>query len=173
MERMQGLTRVAGLLALAVVAYYGWVWLSIPRQSSAQELASAALHAATPEEREQAAIKLSMLGKPAHDLILQVLHESRQDEVRGACIRGLAQQWDYRSMPLLLDLLDDPSESVRVQASGAIQHLARIDSGFRAVSGKGKESERREVIKRIRADWEDFRTGIGRSFIHENMGEDL
>jgi hypothetical protein len=126
------------------------------------------------KDRQYAAVKLVELGKPARQQVLRVLDLSKQPEVRVACIQGLTEQWDYRSMPLLLDLMNDPSAAVRLQAGEAVQYLLRTDCQFSQVNGDNQQAERQPVIKRLRSDWEKFKSaGLTRAFIREKLGEDL
>lgn len=160
---------VAVLLGLAVVGVWGWRWLSSPRAVSPQELAQAALTTGTSQERENAAVRLSQFGRPARDHLLQVLGESKQPEVRAACILGLHQQWDYRSMSLLLGLMDDESPLVRAQAGATVQNMLRVDYGFHADDPPRK---RHEVVKRLRAWWETFqKSRRSQAFMRQQMGE--
>ena len=161
---------VTVLLGLAVVGVWGWQWLSRPRAVSPEELAQAALTADTPRERENAAVRLSQLGRPARDQLLQVLGQSKQPEVRVACIRGLHQQWDYRSVSLLLGMMDDESPLVRAQAGATIQDLLRFDFGFRA---NDPPQKRQEAIKQFRAWWETFqKSRRSQAFMRQQMGEE-
>jgi hypothetical protein len=164
----------AGILALGVAAFYGWWFYPRDRAESPEELAAAALHADTAVEREKAAVKLSQFGKPARVELVRVLRESRDAEVRVACIRGLAEQWDYRSVPLLFDTLDDPSPAVRTQAGEAVQNLLRVNYEFSKVCGDHQQAERAAAIDRLRARWAQFqRSGTARAFVRQQQGEDL
>ena len=178
MGSSRSLWAVLAVLFLAVLFVYGYRWLfpPVPRAKSADELAAAALGDGTVKDRQYAAVKLSELGKPARRQLLHVLDQSQQAEVRVACIQSLAQQWDYRSMSLLLDLMNDPSAAVRLQAGEAVQSLLRRDCQFSKVNGDNQQAERQAVIQRLRSEWEKFkRPGeLTWLFIREKLGgEDL
>jgi hypothetical protein len=134
------------LLALLV-----WQILPAERRPSPDQLARQALEAATPAEQEVAAVRLAELGTDAKDHLRQVLTESQSAAVRAACIRGLAAQWDYDTMPMLLDALEDPSPLVRGRAGVAVQRLLGADFGFRCDDPPEK---RGMVVKRLRQEWE-------------------
>jgi hypothetical protein len=165
---------VAAVLALCVAAVYGWWFYPRAAGETPEQLAAAALQAPTAAERERAAVKLSQLGKPARAELVRVLGESHDAATRVACLRGLAEQWDYRSLPQMLDLLDDPSAAVRVQAGEAVQNLLRVNYEFSKVAGTADDGERAVVIERLRERWKEFqRSGTGRAFARQQMGEDL
>ncbi|MEI8372034.1 MAG: HEAT repeat domain-containing protein [Planctomycetota bacterium] len=202
MGSSRSLWAVLAVLFLAVLFVYGYRWLfpPVPRAKSADELAAAALGDGTVKDRQYAAVKLSELGKPARRQLLHVLDQSQQAEVRVACIQSLTEQWDYRSMPRLFDLMDDPSPAVRQQADEAVQCLIRdcvigkvpgdyqraerqrlLSAGYSTplpmpskVHGD-QRAERQAVIKNARSEWERFKqSGLGRTFIREKLGgEDL
>ncbi len=202
MYNTRSLWAVLAVLSLVVILFYGYRWLfpRVPQAKSADELAVAALGDGTVKERQYAAVKLSELGKPARQQILRVLDQSQEAEVRVACIQSLTEQWDYRSMPRLFDLMDDPSPAVRQRADEAVQCLLRdcvvsraqgdyqraerqrlISAGYSTplptpskVLGN-QRSERQAVIEHARSEWERFKqSGLGRTFIREKLGgEDL
>ena len=175
MGRIRLLWTVFAVLSLAVLLVYGYRFLFRgPAVRSADEWAALALGGGTAKERQYAAVKLAEFGKPARQQILRVLDQSKHTEVRVACIQGLLQQWDYHSMPLLFELMNDPSAAVRQQAGQAVQYMAQVDRHFNKVNGDNQQAERQAVIKRLRADWEEFKgTGIGRTVIYERLGEQL
>ena len=164
---LRPLGMVAVVLAVALLAYYGWEFLSRPRLKSPEELAQVALNADTAATRELAAVRLSQFDEPAREQLLSVFGASKQPEVRAACIRGLAQQWSYGSMPLLLDALDDEALSVREQAGQAVQRMLRINYEFRA----GDPPEKRQaVVKRLRIRWDKFRNSeVNIEFIRQHQ----
>jgi hypothetical protein len=162
---------IACILAVSALAYYGWRFFSSPRVETPEELARTALTAGAADEREVAAVKLSQLGKPAREHFLHVLDESGQPEVRAACIRGLAEQWSYRDMPVLLRALEDDSVTVRAQAGQAVQLMLRINYEFRA---DDPEEKRQEVVKRLYKRWEVFqRLPTGILYMRQQQGEPL
>lgn len=166
---LRPLGMVAVVLAVALLAYYGWEFLSRPHIESPKELAQTALNADTAATRELAAVGLSQFGQPAREQLVSVFGASKQPEVRAACVHGLAQQWDYDSMPLLLDALDDEALSVREQAGQAVQRMLRINYEFCA----GDPPEKRQaVVKRLRTRWGIFRNSeVNREFIRQYQGK--
>jgi len=200
MVRNKSLWVVFAVLFLVVTLVYGYRYLCSPRAKSADEWAAAALGDSPVKERQYAAVKLAELGKPARQQLLQVLAQSQQAEVRVACIESLTEQWDYRSMPQLFDLMDDPSPEVRQQAAAAVQCLLRDcvignvndekqQAEQRRLAAAGysfpmslpskvhgvTRAERQAVIQHARSEWERFKqSGLGRTFIREKLGgEDL
>jgi HEAT repeat protein len=131
---------------------------------SPTELAQQALQADTETDQELAAVKLAeMAGK--NDLqpqlreevkqqLRRVLGESQSPQVRAACIQGLASQWDYESMPALMDALDDPSDLVRGRARVAIERMMSVDLGSFGYKYDDPSAKRAAAIQRIRNDWE-------------------
>ena len=175
MGSTKSLLVVAAVLLLAVILVYGYGWLfSGPKVRSADQWAAAAIGDGTVKQRQYAAVKLGELGKPARKQILGVLDQSKQPEIRVACIQSLTTQWDYRSMPLFLDLMNDPSAEVRLQAGEAVGCLLRRDYQFRKVNGDNQQKERQAVVKTMRSDWERFKhAGLTRAYIREKLGGDL
>lgn len=146
------------------------VLLAIPgcqRPPSPAELAQKALEAASPEEQELAAVELAQLAsdneqKPplreeAREHLRRVLAESQSPPVRLACIRGLASEWDYQSMPALLDALDDESELVRSDAAMAVERMMSVTLKGFGYQYNDPPAKRAPAIKRIRQDWEKKR----------------
>ena len=134
------------------------------RAPSPDELAQQALKAASPDEQELAAVALAQLAnddelKPqfrekAKQHLRTVLAESPAAPVRAACIQGLASQWDYESMPALLDALDDESSVVRSRAGVAVERMMSVDFGFRH---DDPPAMRQDTAKRLRGHWETWR----------------
>ena len=170
---LRSLGIVAGILALAVLGYYGWQFFSRPRIQSPEELAQAALSAGTAEEREQAAVGLSQVGRAAREHLVRVLAESQQPEVKVACIRGLAEQWAYRQMAVLLEALDDDSPLVRAQAGAAVEMMLK-GGGYYGFKANDPPEQRREGVKRMRRRWQEFQNSkIAMAFAREQEGEDF
>lgn len=121
---------------------------------SAEQLAQESLEAPTPDEQEVAAVRLAELGRPAREHLQRVLSESQSPQVRAACIRALYAQWDYDSMPVFLDALDDESELVRARAGAAVERMMSVDFDYH----HDDPPEKREAaVKRLREHWEQFR----------------
>lgn len=125
--------------------------LGCQRPPSPEELARQALEASSPGDQEVAAVRLAELGAEAKEHLQQVLAESQSPAVRAACIRGLAAQRDYDSMPAFLDALDDESELVRGRAGVAVQELLGADFGYRH---NAPPKQRKAKIKQLRQEWE-------------------
>jgi hypothetical protein len=152
----------------------GWQFLGGQRPPSTEDLVATALGDGTVKQRQYAAVKLGERGKSARQQILVVLDQSKQPEVRVACIQSLTEQWDYRSMPLFFDLLNDPSAAVRLQAGETVGHLLRWDYEFRKVNGDNQQKDRQAVVEMMRSDWERFkRDRLCQTYIREKLGEDL
>lgn len=175
MGSTKSLLAIAAVLLLAVILVYGYGWLfSGPAVRSADQWVAVAVGDGEVKQRQYAAVKLGELGKPARKQILSVLDQSKQPEVRVACIQSLTTLWDYRSMPLFLDLLNDPSAEVRLQAGETVGHLLRWDYQFRKVNSDNQQKERQAVIETMRSDWERFkRDRLCQAYIREKLGEDL
>jgi HEAT repeat protein len=150
MQRQNLLFCAAGVLLLAAVAFYGWRWMSAPSKPSAEKLAGVAL-SGDPDERQEAALMLIALGDPAVPLMRRVLRQSEAPEVRAAMIQGLIGQYDYASMPAILDALDDESPLVRMRAAPAVLKLLCFDVSY---SSDDPPEKRREAVKACRQRWE-------------------
>ena len=144
--------------------------LAIPgcqRPPSPAELAQKALEAASEEEQELAAVELAQLAsdkelgpqlrEEAREHLRRVLAETQSLPVRSACIRGLASEWDYQSMPALLDALDDESEVVRSDAAMAVQRMMSVNLKGFGYQYDDPPARRAPAIKRIREDWDKKR----------------
>lgn len=153
---------------------YGRGCLFHPRTPTADDWAAAALGNGTASEREFAAVKLAQCGKPARKQLLRVLEQSKQPEVCVACIHGLVAMWDYRSMPQLIERMNDSSASIRLQAGIAVDCLLKRDYRLCDINGNHQETERKALIARAQADWNNFKhSSLGRAYIREKVGEDL
>ena len=146
------------------------VLLAIPgcqRPPFPAELAQKALEAASDEEQELAAVELAQLAsdneqKPqlreeAREHLRRVLAESQSAAVRLACIRGLASEWDYQSMPVLLDALDDESDLIRGDAAMAVERMMSVDLQGFGYQYNDPPAKREAASKRLRAHWEEWR----------------
>jgi len=145
----------AGVLLALTAIVYGWRFLGGHRRKrSPEELARLALESVDLQERELAAVELAQLGRPATEHLRRVLAEADSPRVRAPAIRGLAAQWDYDSMPALLDALDDPSLVVRGRAGVAVARMMSVDFDFRA---DAPAEQRQAIVKRFREQWEWMR----------------
>jgi hypothetical protein len=137
------------------------------RPPSPAELAQKALEAASDEEQELAAVALSQLAsdneqKPqlreeAKEQLRRVLAESQSPPVRIACIRGVASEWDYQSMSVLLDALDDESDLIRSGAAMAVEQMMSVDLVAFGYTYNDPPAKRKAASKRLRAHWEEWR----------------
>lgn len=134
---------------------------------SPDELAQKALEAATSEEQELAAVELarvandnqlsSQLREEARKHLRRVMAESQSSPVRLACIQGLASVWDYDSMAVFLEALDDESDLIRSRAGATIERMMSVslaDFGYRYGD---PPAQRAAAIKRVREDWDQKR----------------
>jgi hypothetical protein len=171
-EMRNTLLLAGGVVLLGVIAIHGWRLLSSGNVAESPEsLAAMALSASTPEAAEAAAVQLSQGGRPAREQMRRVLAESKRPEVRAACVRGLAELWDYNSMPALFKAMEDESQMVRARAGAAMRRLLKDDGGFRAEDPKEK---RDQAIKQCRLCWTGYFSGtLPREYIREKMGEEL
>ncbi|MDE0735626.1 MAG: hypothetical protein OSB47_07375 [Pirellulaceae bacterium] len=152
---------IAGILALVV----GWIYFapgdSIP---SPEELAEQALNAATSEEQEAAAVKLSQSGQAGITQLRRVYQESTVVEVRAACIKGLGVLRDYDSMAIFFDGLEDDSALIRGRAGVAMVRMLGRDYRFRA---NGSVADRVKSITGMQKAWEEMEPDLDR--IKEEM----
>ena len=153
-KRKKTLYVVAGVLVLVAVVFHGWRWLSIPTAPSPEELAGVAIFSdATPEDCQDAALKLAGLGSPAVPYMRRVLAESKSPEVRAAAIQGLVVAYDITSMDAYLDGLNDPSLPVRMSSATAMNNLLSMT----ALPDDPPE-KRQEAIDACRRHWEQMLT---------------
>jgi hypothetical protein len=158
MDKKVLLLVVAGLLVVVLLVVYGWDYLFRQRPPSAEELANLALTASSPDEQDAAAATLVQLGVPAKAQMRRVLAESTSPAVRAAVIVGLSSIWDYGSMSVFLDALDDGALVVRSRAKGAVGRL--LMGEFPYEPGAPPE-ERQAWVKAYRDEWEKFRVTPG------------
>lgn len=78
-------------------------------------------------------------------------HARFSPDVVAPLLQATAKNRDYRSMPVLIELLNDPDPLVRGQAGVAVQKILGADFGFRA---ELPESERQRIIKLIQQDYQ-------------------
>lgn len=135
---------IASFLGLVVLG----VWSTLTRET-AERLAGQALSAADPEQRLQAALKLSLYGADGVPAMRHVLETSDVPEVRAAMIDGLAAQKDWASMPAILAALEDPNEMMRQRAAAAVNHLFGRDFGLRPDSSTEERGRTIEFIRKL------------------------
>ena len=162
---MQGkLLIVAGVLLLIVGVVYWKYYLAGETVLSPEELAQQALTAASAEEKEAAAVKLSQTGQPGVDEMRQVYQQSDVAEVRAACVKGLGVLRDYDSMDVFFNSLEDESALVRGRAGVAMIRMLGRDYRFRA---NGSAAARAQSIAGMKKAWEEMEPDL--ELIKENL----
>ena len=155
---------IAGILLLVVGVVYWKYYLAGEKVLSPEELAQQALSAATAEEKEAAAVKLSQAGQPGIEEMRQVYQQSDVAEVRAACVKGLGVLRDYDSMDVFFKSLEDESALVRGRAGVAMIRMLGRDYRFRA---NGSPAERAQSIASMKKAWEEMEPDL--ELIKENM----
>ena len=77
----------------------------------------------SPEERELAAAELTEYGEDAKGYMRDVLEKSTDENVRGICINGLADIYDYESIEIMLAGLDSDSPVFQGRCIVAVRKL--------------------------------------------------
>lgn len=149
---------MAGILGLLVLTVYGCPFLSRTPVLPPEELARQALATGVPAECERAAVRLAQMDGSALVSLREVFEQSRTPEVRAAAITGLATQWDYESMPKLLDAMDDESPVVRARAVAAVQTMMSLNYDYNA---DAPPEARQEIAGKLRETWELYRNSPG------------
>lgn len=155
-KQRQVLFAAAAVAIIGAIAFYGWRWASQrPVVYSPEVLAEQALHADTPEVREESAVKLATQASESRQLLRQVFRETESSPVRAACITGLSRSWDYDSMDDLLIALEDESPLVRGRAGAAVQKMLGVDFYFRA---NDPLERRAAAIEKLREAWHQMQS---------------
>ena len=89
-------------------------------------------------------------------------------EVKAMMITGLAQEWDFDSMPMFLEALDDESYLVRARAHLAVQRLLQVDVGYRP---EDPPEIRRQYIQKFREEWQKMGVLIHKFKDRQKSGE--
>jgi hypothetical protein len=113
----------AALAILLIVAVVEYLYLYGPlgnREPSAEELTQTAMQAPEVNEREKAVRQLGAKGRVAVPQLRQVLRDAREPEVKAAAIRSLGDNYDYDSVPAMLEGLEDPSPLVRARSHASL-----------------------------------------------------
>ena len=155
---------IAGILLLVVGLVYWKYYLAGEKVPSPEELANQALTAASVEEKEAAAVKLSQAGKAGIEEMRQVFQQSDVAEVRAACVKGLGVLRDYDSMDVFFKSLNDESALVRGRAGVAMIRMLGRDYRFRA---NGSPADRARSISGMKGAWEEMEPDLQR--IKEDM----
>ena len=142
----------ATVLLVAVV--YGCRYIDWNTKRPPEELADVALTGDTPEERQMAAAELTEYGEEAKTHMRDVLAQSDDVNVRGICINGLANIYDYDSIEIMLAGLDDESPVIQGRCLVALRKLLGRSFHF---DPSMSEDERKKRIAQIRAEWESIR----------------
>ena len=143
-----------GVLAATAALIYGVRMVGCGRSVSADKLAQQALTASPQEQTRAAATLVSLPEAARREPLRRVIKESTSPPVLSTAILGLAGQWDYDSMPRMMELLDNPSPEVRAAAGSAAQRMMSVDYGFHA----NDPPEKREIAAaQLRKQWEWFR----------------
>jgi hypothetical protein len=149
---MRPLHAVAAVLAVLVLAYWGWrLFWGRSGTLPPEVLAERALWDETEEEREKAAVELAGTGDAGIAELRRVLRESHDWAVRASCVQALGDLHDYESMDLLIQALGDETTLVRARAEQAISRLLRRDLRFPV---QGPAPERARALAAIRERWD-------------------
>ncbi|MEM7456320.1 MAG: hypothetical protein AAF456_18375 [Planctomycetota bacterium] len=141
-------TLLLGLVLLGVVYV-----LPILQRPGADALVEKALTATDEREQVRAARDLVALGNTAQSGLRQLMSDSTNESVVSVAIAGAAELYDYDSMDLIIDKLDDPSLEVRTAAGKATTGLLGRDHHFPA---GGSEVERARIKAQIEEDWQSY-----------------
>jgi len=152
---MRWTSRIAVGLAVVVVLVYGWMWLGPGRWGkSPQSLLRTALEAEESAERQMAAAALGDHAEPVADLLVQLLKESDDPEVRAVAARALGDRGEYDHVDTVIAALEDKSAVVREGARQGLCQLLRHKVKFPV---NGTQTEREVAIVQIKATWERLR----------------
>lgn len=144
-----------GAFVLLAVSVYGLrALLSGDHEPTIAELVDTANNASERGERERAAVELGNRGPEALPHLRTLAQQSDSDEVRAAALYGLGMQWDFDSMDVLLNAMEDESPVVRSRAAGAVARMLSRDRRFQA---HGPETDRAMIVGFYRTDWEQLR----------------
>jgi hypothetical protein len=141
-------------VVLLVGAFYAWYYLPRSSRPSPDTLRQQALTAATPTERQAAAAQLADWGEEAKPQMREVLSATDQPEVRALMIQTLGGMFDYESMELLLQGLDDESLEVRQRSGYAVRTMLGAALPYDA---QAPAEERAKAVAWMRNDWEQLK----------------
>ena len=154
---------------LVAIVYGGRLFSERPE--SPQALAQIVLSNSDPQTKQVAAVKLATLAapplsetetptieKPAIDNearreVVRVYKESTDRGCRAAMIESLAHGYDYESMPLILDALENLDPLVSGRANAAVARMLNVKIELRA--GETAQ-ERKRKVDPVRARWADL-----------------
>ncbi len=147
------LPALGGVVLIAAI-FYAWYLTPRETRASPDDLKTRALSAATPAEREAAAGQLSAAGATAAPQMREVLSLTDLPSVKAIMIQSLGNLYDYDSMDLLLNALDDPSLEVRQHSGNAVRAMLGRTIPYDA---QASTAERAKAIAFMRKDWEQLR----------------
>lgn len=154
--RLRILLAVFGAVVLIVGSFHLWYYVSWVWPASPDQLADRALNGDSPEERGKAAVRLAECGYQGVEQMRRVLNESNDPAVRATCIEGLGSIWDYESMDLFVELLEDESRAVRGAAGTAVTVMVMgHDPRFR-FRADDPDDKRQQAIDSLTTRWEDL-----------------
>jgi hypothetical protein len=157
-KRAKALLAMLGVVILLVVGVHCWYYLGHWRwPASPEKLAQQALNGATVDEKIRASLRLADCGYKAQEQLRQVFRESDIPEVRAACIRGMGAIYDYDSMDMLLEALEDKSLVVRGSAGVVVSKMVMGHDVRFTFSAAAPEEDRKKAIKSLHESWEDWR----------------
>lgn len=143
-----------GVLAATLALFFGVRMVGCSRSVSADKLAQQALTASPQEQCRAAATLVTLPQADRREPLRRVVQESTSPPVLSTAVLGLAGQWDYDSMPRILELLDHPSPDVRAAAGAAAKRMMCMDLGFQA---NDPPEKRQLAVVKLREHWEWFR----------------
>ena len=153
--RQKLLLITGGAFVLLAVSVYGLrALLSGDHEPTIAELVDTAENAPEHAERERAAVELGNRGLKALPHLRALAQQSDSKAVRAAALYGLGMQWDFDSMDVLLNAMEDESPVVRSRAAGAVARMLSRDRRFQA---HGPETDRARIVGFYRTDWEQLR----------------
>ncbi len=139
------------VLGAAILAIYWQPW---DDEYTNQELLEAALHGGDASQRVEAASTLASRKHAARPLLRELLKESSDPAVVAVAIQGLAEIWDYQSMPEMIAALDHEDLFVRGRAIGAVQRIIGVELEYLA---NDAPAERRSKTSYIAKVWQQRR----------------
>jgi hypothetical protein len=159
-SQMTPLTKVlliaaGGLFGILVLVYGIRFFFGGEKEYTANDLAEIAITSSDKDERQRAAARISEAGDGAVEALKRVLNEADDESVRGIAMYGLAETYDYDSMPLVLEGLEDPSFDVRWNAGRACQRMLNLKN-FEYNAAEPPESQKRQ-IERITTEWNELK----------------
>ncbi len=129
-----------GILILIIYSFFSLP----PTPKSLDELTKIVLNGEDFEEKEKAIVEITSRGKEAIPHLRKIMVKGREPRIRGLAIMGLGNLKDRESLPVFLDLLDDPSSIVRGRAAAAFSHIMNRHFPYQA-NGPNREKVEAEM----------------------------